>query len=96
VGEPCAPKEGAGVGGWRRCVGATAIGDRALLGRKLTGAMAARKDDAAVTCSQCAQCVPISDALACCFRAREIQFPKGTVGGLCALWKCNLRGLLQR
>lgn len=66
--------------------GDAVIGD--LFGRKLTGARAARKNDAAVVCSECKQSVLLSEALACCFRAREVEFPKGTTGGQCGTVLC--------
>ena len=68
--------------------GDAVIGD--LFGRKLTGARAARKNDAAVVCSECKQSVLLSEALACCFRAREIKFPKGTTGGQCGTAETNI------
>jgi hypothetical protein len=63
------------------------VGDR--LGRKLTGAMAARGHDALAECTRCALRVPISDALVCVFREKDIVFTDGQSGGHCGLVLCT-------
>jgi hypothetical protein len=63
------------------------VGD--ILGRKLTGAMAARGHDALAECSRCALQVPISDALVCVFREKDIVFTDGQSGGHCGLALCT-------
>jgi hypothetical protein len=59
-----------------------------LLGRKLTASVAARRQDASADCSRCTQQVPTSDALVCCFREKDIVFPKGRSGGQCGVVLC--------
>jgi hypothetical protein len=59
-----------------------------ILGRKFTAAVTARRKDALASCSRCSHQVPISDALVCCYREKDIVFPEAEPGGQCGIVLC--------
>jgi hypothetical protein len=72
--------------------GVEAADDRVVLGdlrgRKLTAAMKARRLDATAGCTRCLAQVPLTDALVCSYRRKEIPFPSDPPGGHCGTVIC--------